>query len=83
MWDRIIEFASTNGIWALLFCSLLIYQLKDGAAREKKYQETIDRLSGGLSAVRDLKGTLESVREEMGAKLDRGFGACAGRKTEK
>ncbi len=45
MWDNILELAISDGLWALLFCVLLIYQLKDSKVREVKYQDTIDRKS--------------------------------------
>ncbi|MDR1939385.1 MAG: bacteriocin, partial [Clostridiales bacterium] len=35
--------AVANGIFAVLFVALLLYILKDGRAREQKYQETIKR----------------------------------------
>jgi hypothetical protein len=39
-----LEIIITNIIWASLFVGLLIYQLKDSAKREKKYQEVIEKL---------------------------------------
>ncbi|MBQ3047950.1 MAG: bacteriocin, partial [Clostridia bacterium] len=39
MWKEILELALTNGIWSALFVGLLIFQLKDSAKREKKYQD--------------------------------------------
>ncbi|MCL2369973.1 MAG: BhlA/UviB family holin-like peptide [Firmicutes bacterium] len=48
MWEEIMQIVISSGIWAILFCSLLAYQLKDGQKRELQYQETIERLSKGL-----------------------------------
>lgn len=39
-----LEIIITNIIWSLLFVGLFIYNLKDSAKREKKYQETIEKL---------------------------------------
>ena len=48
MWEEILQAVVSSGVWAVLFCALLIYQLKDGRKREEQYQETIGRLSKGL-----------------------------------
>jgi len=48
MWEEILHAVVSSGVWAVLFCGLLIYQLKDGRKREEQYQETIGRLSKGL-----------------------------------
>ena len=36
MWNDIINIAISNGIFAALFVSLLVYALKDGNVREKR-----------------------------------------------
>ena len=51
MWEQIMEYAAANGIWALLFLALLIYQLKDSKKREEKYTATITSLTEGLNAL--------------------------------
>ena len=58
MWEEIIKLALGNGLWAVLFCVLLLYGLRDGRAREQKYRQTIDVL---LDRLRDLQGVRESV----------------------
>ncbi|MEG1535653.1 MAG: BhlA/UviB family holin-like peptide [Clostridia bacterium] len=70
MWDEIIRVATTNGLWALLFCSLFIFQIKDGKSREKKYQETIDSLCKSLHCVQEIDENVEHIRDEMRARLD-------------
>ena len=62
MWDKIVELALTNGIWSALFVGLLIYQLKDSSRREKKYQETIQKLNSHLDAVEDIKEEIKEIR---------------------
>ena len=54
-------------------CSLLIYQLKDRRAREKKYQATIRQLGDGLQAVRELDEKIENIHKDMRSRLDEGF----------
>lgn len=35
MFEQAIEMAISNGVWAVMFLSLLIYLLKDSSKREK------------------------------------------------
>lgn len=62
MWQKILELALTNGIWSALFVGLLIYQLRDSSKREKKYQETIQKLNAHLDAVEDIKEEIKEIR---------------------
>ena len=61
MWEQIIEYAAANGIWAMLFLALLIYQLKDSKKREEKYTATITSLTEGLSALEGIKQDIKSI----------------------
>ena len=61
MWEQIMEYAAANGIWALLFLGLLIYQLKDSKKREEKYTATITSLTEGLSALEGIKQDIKSI----------------------
>ena len=65
MWEKILELALTNGIWSALFVGLLIFQLKDSAKREKKYQETIQKLSTHLDVVQDIKEEIKEIRSAV------------------
>ena len=65
MWKEILELALTNGIWSALFVGLLIFQLKDSAKREKKYQDTIQKLSSHLDTVNDIKEEIKEIRTEI------------------
>ena len=62
MWDELIKLAMSNGIWAVLFLGLLIFQLKDSAAREKKYQKTIEVLSNNLAIVEQIKEEVAEIK---------------------
>lgn len=64
MVDNIISLAAANGIWAILFVFLFLYQLKDSKIRETKYQKTIDKLTEELSVVYDVKDTVEELADE-------------------
>ena len=72
MWEEIIKLALGNGLWAVLFCVLLLYGLRDGRAREQKYRQTIDVLLDRL-------GDLEGVR----AAVERLTEVCASREKKK
>lgn len=65
MWEKIMELALTNGVWSALFVGLLVFQLKDSAKREKKYQETIQKLSTHLDVVQDIKEEIKEIRSAV------------------
>ena len=59
MWEEIFKLAISNGIWAVMFLGLLVFQLKDSANREKKYQATINQLNEHLGVVNELKNDIK------------------------
>ncbi len=61
MWEEILSLAVGNGLWAVLFCALLFYELKDSRKRESKYVETIDALDNKLGIVNDIKNDTEEI----------------------
>lgn len=63
MWEKILDLAITNGIWAVLFLGLLIYLLKDSRTREAKYQETIKDLNHSLEIVHDIKEDITEIKQ--------------------
>ena len=63
MWEEVFKLALSNGIWAVMFVGLLIFQLKDSAKREKKYQDTIAKLNQYLDTVQDIKEELKEIRQ--------------------
>lgn len=60
--EDIISLAVSNGIFAVLFVFLLFYQLKDSGKREKKYQQTIEKLSAHLDVVEDIKENITEIK---------------------
>ncbi len=70
MWESVIETVVANGAWAVLFCLLLVYELKDSRKREQKYQDTIATLGDSLSCVkavaRDVKEMKYDIRNGFG-----------------
>lgn len=71
MWDKILDSAVANGLWALLFCALFIFEIKDSRNRETKYQQTIDRLSKSLTSLEVVECDIRSVRDGMRQLLER------------
>jgi len=63
MWQEIFNLAINNGLWAVLFLVLLFYVLRDSRAREKKYQETIDKLGTAISTVEDIKEDVQEIKD--------------------
>ena len=64
MWEEIIKLAVSYGIFAVLFCSLLVYQLKDSAKREQKYQETIGALVEKFEVLCEIKDDNEQIKKD-------------------
>ncbi len=63
MWQEIVSVVVSNGIFAVLFVLLFIYQLKDSKKREEKYQQTISDLSAHLGVVEQIKEDVEYLKE--------------------
>ena len=62
MWQEIFNLAVNNGLWAVLFLVLLCYVLKDSRAREKKYQDTIDKLGTSIATVEEIKEDVQEIK---------------------
>ena len=65
MWEKIVNLAIQNGLFAVLFLGLLIYILKDSSKREKKYQQTIDSLNRELNIVEDIEKDVKEIKQNM------------------
>lgn len=70
MWEQIVNLAVSNGLFAVLFLGLLVYQLKDSRTREKKYQDTIMQLGDALDVVKSVKEDVEEIKEILNSKKD-------------
>lgn len=65
MWEEIFNLALNNGLWAVLFLALLIYQLKDSRTREQKYQQMIFELNKTLNKVNKIDENVTVLTENM------------------
>jgi len=70
MWEEVLKMAATNGLWAVLFCVLLVYQLKESKVRESKYQSAIKGLSENLGIVREIKEDVAEIKQGLKSKKD-------------
>ncbi|KTS84422.1 hypothetical protein NS115_03550 [Paenibacillus jamilae] len=72
--QNLIDAALKDGLWAVLFVSLYLYQLKDAKTRENKLMNFIDEISAQFEAlarqyerlsedVRTIKDDIKSRRE--------------------
>lgn len=72
MEEMLLSAASENGIWVLLFVSLLMYVIYDSNGREIKYRETIRKnqdiifeLTQSLKTVDDIQNTLYDITRKL------------------
>lgn len=71
MWEEILKLAMSNGLWAVLFLGLLVYQLRDSKLREEKYQQTITMLGEKLDVVEEIKEDISIIKQSLERKTKR------------
>lgn len=63
-WNKLLELAVQQGIWAALYIYLFFRMLKENSARENKYQEMITRLSDNIEAgINRIQTQLEHIQK--------------------
>ena len=70
LWKEIISIVVSNGVFAVLFVWLFLYQPKDSAKREKNYQETIDKLTTSLNVLDEVKEEVSDIKEFLRCEED-------------
>lgn len=65
MWKEIFNLAINNGLWAVLFLALLVYQLRDSRNREIKYQKTIENLGKSFEMLKEVKDDVVEIKESL------------------
>ena len=65
IWQEIMSVVISNGVFAVLFVLLFLYQLKDSKQREAKYQQTIDELSKHIGVVHEIKEDVAELKSAM------------------
>lgn len=63
MEQNILELLTSQGVFAILFCYLLFYVLKENDKREENYQQIIKELSETLPEIQeDIKKINEKIK---------------------
>ncbi len=65
VWNDIISIIVSNGVFAILFVWLFVYQLKDSSKREEKYQQTISDLTSRLQVLDDVKQDITDIKQYL------------------
>lgn len=70
LWKEIISIVVSNGVFAILFVWLFLYQLKDSSKREQKYQETIEKLTTSLNVLDEVREEVSEIKEFLKCEED-------------
>ena len=65
LWNEIISIVVSNGVFAILFVWLFVYQLKDSSKREQKYQQTISELTQHLSTLEEVRRDITDIKDYL------------------
>lgn len=63
--EQIVSLVVANGLFAVLFCGLLVYELRDSRNRERKYTQTIRALTDRLDAVKTVKTDVNRLADDL------------------
>lgn len=70
--DELIKTATTQGIWVMLSCVLIVYILKAQETRdlkqeerEKNYQEIIKQLTNKLNTLDTINSTINDIKNKI------------------
>lgn len=63
--DELIKSGIEQGLGYALFIFLLLYVLKTTGEREKKYQETIDKLAEQTGINKEIKNDVEEIIKDV------------------
>lgn len=63
--SELFKTVASNGVWAVLFLFLLLFELKDSRRREEKYHTTLDSLADRLKVVNEIKEDVEKLNDRI------------------
>ena len=70
--QALIEAATTQGIWVLLFVSLLLYTIKNNEKlvekqdkREENYQKLLSDMTEKYSVVEDIRNSVDEIQKKV------------------
>ena len=65
MISEIMQLCISNGLWAVLFVFLFLYQIKENSKREQKYVVLINNLSEQVGIVKKCGEKLEKINSNV------------------
>ena len=72
MEQELIEAATTQGIWVLLFVSLFLYTIKNNEKlvekqdkREENYQKLLSDMTEKYSVVEDIRNSVDEIQKKV------------------
>lgn len=65
MESEIMKQITSYGVFALLFCYLLFYVLRENSKREGKYQDIIAKLTEKFDIVTDIKKDVDEIKDYL------------------
>ena len=70
--QELIEAATTQGIWVLLFVSLFLYTIKNNEKlvekqdkREENYQKLLSDMTEKYAVVEDIRNSVDEIQKKM------------------
>lgn len=63
--DALLNSALSQGLGYGMFVALFIYVLKTTGEREKKYQDTIDKLADKFNIIEDVKKDVTEIKDKI------------------
>ena len=70
--QALIEAATTQGIWVLLFVSLVLYTIKNNEKlvekqdkREENYQKLLSDMTEKYDVVEDIRNSVDEIQKKM------------------
>ncbi len=63
--EEITSMVVANGLWAVLFCGLLVYELRDSRKRESRYTLTIGKLTDRLGTLAEVKSDTGDIKTDI------------------
>lgn len=70
--QALIEAATTQGIWVLLFVSLFMYTIKNNEKlaekqdkREEKYQKLLSDMTEKYAVVEDIRNSVDEIQKKV------------------
>ena len=63
--QALIEAATTQGIWVLLFVSLFMYTIKNNEKREENYQKLLSDMTEKYAVVEDIRNSVDEIQKKV------------------